>query len=197
MSAPLSKADTLFRQRVLACSGFYTDALDGLWGNHTDQADKAFHAEYLRLQTIGGTFDPRTESCIITLLPKAQAKAREFMRVAGATCKIISGTRTYPEQDGLFSQRPKVTNARGGFSNHNFGIAWDVGIFQNGHYLTGATRAEEAAYTSLVQKILAHVSGLEAGANWVSFKDQPHYQLATGKTVSQVRALFEAGKPYT
>ncbi len=196
MSAPLSKAATLFRQRILSCAGFYHAKLDGLWGPKTDQADKDFHAEYLRLQTIGGAFDPRTESWIITLLPEAQSKARDFMRVAGSACKIISGTRTYPEQDALFSQRPKVTNARGGQSNHNFGIAWDVGIFQNGHYLTGATRAEEAAYTSLAATIKAHVSGLEWGGDWKSIVDEPHYQLATGKTVSQVRALFEGGTPY-
>ncbi len=196
MSAPLSKNATLFRQRILACSGFYKAKLDGDWGSKTEQADKDFHTEYLRLQTIGGTFDQRTEACIATLIPKAQAKAREFMRVAGATCKIISGTRTYPEQDALFSQRPKVTNARGGQSNHNFGIAWDVGIFQGGHYLTGATRAEEAAYTSLAKNVKAHVKGLEWGGDWKSIIDNPHYQLVTGKTVSQVRALFEAGKPY-
>jgi peptidoglycan LD-endopeptidase CwlK len=193
MSAPL---DVLFRQRILGCSGFYTGAMDGQWGPQTDAADKAFHAEYLKQQTIGGTFDPRTEAAIITLLIQAQSKARDFMRVAGPTCKLISGTRSYAEQNALFSQRPRVTRASGGQSNHNFGIAWDVGIFLNGHYLTGATPAEEAAYTTLDSTIKAHVAGLEWGGDWKSITDEPHYQLATGKSLSQVRAAFESGKPF-
>lgn len=193
MSEPI---DVRFRQRMLSCAGFYTDEIDGRWGVKTDAADKAFHAEYVRLQSVGGTFDPRTEAVIVTLLPKAQAKAREFMRVAGPTCKLLSGTRTYAEQDRLFSQRPVVTHARGGQSNHNFCIAWDVGIFQNGHYLTGATRAEEAAYDALAVNIKAHVQGLEWGGDWRSIVDKPHYNLLTGKTLAQIRASFEAGKPF-
>jgi peptidoglycan L-alanyl-D-glutamate endopeptidase CwlK len=188
--------DVLFRQRVLACSGLNPGPLDGRWGPKTDAADKAFHAEYLRLQTVGGTFDPRTEKAIETLLLQAQAKARDFMRVAGPTCKLLSGTRTYAEQDALFNQRPVVTKARGGQSNHNFGIAWDVGIFLNGHYLTGATHSEEAAYDALAQKIKANIQGLEWGGDWRSIVDKPHYQLVTGKTTSQVRVAFESGKPF-
>lgn len=197
MSFPISHDNALFRQRILACGGFYQGSLDGDWGPLTDKADADAHADYLRLQVAGGTFDPRTEAVIVTLLPKTQAKAREFMRVAGPACKLLSGTRTYPEQDALFAQRPKVTNARGGQSNHNFGIAWDVGIFQNGHYLTGATRAEDAAYSALAVTIKSHIDGLEWGGDWVSIVDMPHYQLATGKTLAQVRAAFEAGKPFT
>ncbi len=104
--------DVKFRQRIMACAGFYRGEIDGRWGPKSEQADKDFHSEYLRLRTLGGEFDPRTEAAIATLLPKAQAKARDFMRVAGARCKILSGTRTYAEQDVLFGQRPKVTNAR-------------------------------------------------------------------------------------
>lgn len=196
MSAPLSKTDVYFRQRILACSGFDPHGIDGQWGPKTEAADKAFHAEYLRLQTALGTFDPRTEVAIATLLTKAQAKAREFMKVAGPTCKLLSGTRTYAEQDALYNQRPVVTRARGGSSNHNFGIAWDVGIFKDGHYFTGATHAEEAAYDTLAVNIKAHVSGLEWGGDWKSIVDKPHYQLVTGKSLSEVRASFEAGKPF-
>ncbi len=193
MSAPL---DVLFRQRVLACSGFSPGTLDGQWGPKTEAADKAFQAAALKLQTTGGIFDARTESTIATLLIQAQAKARDFMRVAGPTCKLISGTRSYAEQDALFNQRPVVTRARGGQSNHNFGVAWDVGIFIGGHYYTGATRAEEAAYDALAANIKAHLTGLEWGGDWKSIVDKPHYQLATGKSLSQVRFSFESGKVF-
>src|SRR3989337_1249130 len=105
MAAPL---DVLYRQRVLACSGFYTASLDGKWGPKSEAADKAFYAEYQKIQKKLGTFDPRTEGAIITLLPKAQIKAREFMNVAGKDCKLLSGTRTYAEQDALYRKRPVV-----------------------------------------------------------------------------------------
>lgn len=192
MSAPI---DVVYRQRFLSCAGFYKGKIDGRWGPKSEAAERDFHFEFIRLRTIGGEFDLRTESVIGTLLPKAQDKARDFMRIAGPDCKLISGTRTYAEQDALFRQRPVITRARGGQSNHNFSIAWDVGIFQNGHYLTGATHAEEAAYDALAVRIKANVPGLEWGGNW-KFVDKPHYQLATGKTLAQVRAAFESGKPF-
>ena len=82
-------------------------------------------------------FDPQSEKNIKTLVAKAQEKARTFLqgvRDAGINAKIIDGSRTFEEQDALFAiGRTKpghvVTNARGGFSNHNFGVAWDIGIF--------------------------------------------------------------------
>lgn len=197
----MNAADATFRQRILACSGFYKAAIDGDWGPKSQTASAEFQAEYLRLQREMGKFDDRTEGVIVTLLPKAQAKAREFMRIAGGACKLISGTRTYPEQDALYAQgRTKpgnvVTNARAGQSNHNFGIAWDVGIWKNGKYLTGATPLEDHAYISLAKNIKANVKGLEWGGDWKSPVDMPHYQLASGQSTLLIRPLFEAGKPF-
>src|SRR4051812_14421962 len=65
--------------------------------------------------------DSRSEKSIGTLLPEVQPLARLFVRkaaAAGVTIKIISGLRTYAEQDALYAQGrtkpgPKVTNAKG------------------------------------------------------------------------------------
>jgi peptidoglycan L-alanyl-D-glutamate endopeptidase CwlK len=59
---------------------------------------------------------------------------------AGITIKVISGLRTFEKQNDLYEQgRSKpgriVTNARGGYSNHNFGIAFDIGVWEGGNYL--------------------------------------------------------------
>ena len=199
MSAKLFKDDILFLQRVLAVSGFYSGPLNGKWSSDVDTAQDAFLAKYQAIKSQAGEFDARTESCIQTLLPATQVKARAFMNAVKQqplTYRIISGTRTYTEQDVLFKRRPKVTNAQGGQSNHNFGIAWDVGIFDQGKYLEGTTKKEAQAYVDLATLIKSKVSGLEWGGDWKTFPDQPHYQLATGKSVSQVRALFEKGKSY-
>ena len=87
--------------------------------------------------------DDRSERTIATLLPELVPYARALVHGAddlGISLRLISGTRTFAEQDALFAQgRTKpgriVTNARGGFSNHNFGIAFDVGVFEGSRYL--------------------------------------------------------------
>lgn len=93
-------------------------------------------------------------------------------------------------------KKPKVTNAKGGQSNHNFGIAWDVGIFVNGIYYEGKTAKEDKAYVDLAIMVKAAVPGVEWGGDWRSFKDKPHYQLASGKTVAECRTLLEQGRAY-
>jgi peptidoglycan L-alanyl-D-glutamate endopeptidase CwlK len=199
MSAKLFKTDILFLQRILAVSGFYTKALNGKWSADVEAAEQALLARYEEIKGKLGQFDARTESNIATLIPQAQTKAREFMNAVkgqSLTYRIISGTRTYAEQDALFAKKPRVTKARGGQSNHNFGIAWDVGIFDNGKYYEGNTKKEDKAYVNLGALIKAKVSGLEWGGDWKSFVDKPHYQLVTERTVPQVRKLFEKGKSY-
>ena len=199
MSAPLFKTDILFAQRLLSSAGLYTATLDGKFNADLDKAELEFDNFFKETATTLGSFDPRSEGVIATLMPKAQVVARNFMKIAVTApfqVKMLSGTRTFAEQDVLFHQRPKVTKARGGQSNHNFGIAWDVGIFIDGKFLTGKNAKEDKAYADLAVSIKANLPGIEWGGDFKSFKDAPHYQLATGKTVAQCLALLEKGKPY-
>ena len=147
-------------------------------------------------------FDPRSETNIATLAPKAQAAARAFLAAAipameehGVQIRIICGTRSYAQQDALYAQgrtRPgsKVTNAKGGFSNHNFGIAWDIGLFEGKKYLE-----ESPAYKACAA--IGAAQGLDCGAFWKSFSDEPHYQLDIGLSTSQLRQRTAQGKPVT
>ena len=92
--------------------------------------------------------DARSAKNILTLLepvrPQFERIVVEGTRIArslGATDYImIGGTRTYAEQDALYAQGrskpgPIVTNVKGGYSNHNFGIAGDFGVFAGADYL--------------------------------------------------------------
>ena len=145
------------------------------------------------------TFDDRTEANIRTLLPKAQEAARQFMATVlpamekkGATVKIISGTRTYEEQDALYAKGrtkpgPRVTNARAGYSWHNFGIAWDIGIFRGREYLEESPLYRECGE-------IGRSLGLEWGGDWKSFPDELHFQLKTGLTLSEMRRRAQDGK---
>jgi peptidoglycan L-alanyl-D-glutamate endopeptidase CwlK len=198
MSQPLSKDAILFRQRFLSCCGFYTDTLDGLWGKHSEEADQAFFARSAAIAAAEGTFDPRTEQNLATLQCDAQQAARRSLaaiRSNGTDARIISGTRTYAEQDALFRQGrfgnpgPVVTRARGGQSWHNFGLAWDIGIFDRG----GRYRDDDAPYVAAAPR--GKVAGVSWGGDWPgTFQDNPHYQLVpAGRTVSQARLAFEAG----
>jgi peptidoglycan L-alanyl-D-glutamate endopeptidase CwlK len=122
--------------------------------------------------------DDRSEKTIATLLPEVQPMARALVQKAalnGIRIKIISGLRTYAEQDELYAQGrtkpgPKVTNARGGYSNHNFGIAFDVGVFEGQKYLPDSVKYK-------VVGALGTDLGLEWGGNWKSIVDQPHFEL--------------------
>jgi peptidoglycan LD-endopeptidase CwlK len=196
MSLRLFGEDVLFLQRFLTSAGFYRDTLDGKYGDHTDEALTAFEKVTEAIADELGRFDNRSERNIGSLQPKAQRAARVFLKTvlaAGIEARIISGTRTYTEQDALFRKGrfgnpgPKVTNARGGKSNHNFGIAWDIGIFKGGKYLDESPLYKKAADVGLT-------ADLEWGGNWKTFPDRPHYQLATGLKLAMVREKFEEGQ---
>lgn len=147
--------------------------------------------------------DDRSEKVIATLLPDVQPYARALVlkaAAAGIMIKVISGLRTYEEQNDLYAQgRTKpgkiVTNARGGYSNHNFGIAFDIGVFEGSKYLDESPnyRAIGAMGTDL---------GLEWGGNWKSIQDEPHFQLrptwAAGSSekdmLAELRSRKDSGK---
>ena len=120
----------------------------------------------------------RSERMIATLLPHVRPYARALYfkaRDNGIAINIISGTRTQAEQDALYAQGRTtggeiVTNARGGYSNHNFGIAFDIGVFSGNRYLP-----ESPLYKAV--GALGMELGLEWGGNWTSIVDQPHFQL--------------------
>ena len=198
MSRQLFAADVMFFQRFLKCAGLYLGRLDGIWGPKTDAAADVFDARTQALALELGTFDRMSERSIRSLQPRAQELARRFMRrlvYAGIPARVISGTRTYAEQEALYRKGrfgnppPRVTKARGGHSNHNFGLAWDIGIFKDGSYLPASAMYRQAAEVGLAPE-------LEWGGQWRTFVDLPHYQLRTGNTVAVVRDRFERGATY-
>lgn len=197
MSDRLSRTDVLFTQRLLRLQGLYEGALDGLWGPRTQAASLEFERRSLALRAELGEFDPRSERHILGLVLAAQAEARGFMtrvRGQGFDVRIISGTRTYAEQNALYRQGrfgdagPVVTRARGGRSRHNFGIAWDIGVFtaQAGYSHRTSDYAEVAR--------LGLGDALRWGGHWRAFPDPPHYELDVGVDIAALRSRFERGE---
>ena len=122
--------------------------------------------------------DARSERHIATLLPEVRPLARALVHKAagmGIQIRVISGFRTYEEQAALYAQGRTapgrvVTNARPGYSNHNFGIAFDVGVFEGSRYL-----GESPKYKAV--GALGMDIGLEWGGSWKTLVDEPHFQL--------------------
>ena len=206
----LFEPDSVFLQRFLRAGGFYKSDIDGLIGPKSRTALAEFVADSRPIADQIGVYDKRTESSIATMLLPTQRMARKFMKdiaSAGLTdgfqVRVISGTRTYDEQNALYAKGrpndgPSVTNARGGQSNHNFGIAWDVGIFTStGTYIDDlikkkvmTSKAVDAAY----KKIGAYGKslGLYWGGDWHN-PDYPHFQMLDNELLGTIRDKFVNG----
>ena len=123
------------------------------------------------------------------LKPKVKRLAEELIKESkkqGIQIIVVQGLRTIEEQDALYAKGRTVkgrivTNAKGGQSFHNFGVAFDICPIVNG----------KAAwdYTELFKKVgsIAESLGLEWGGNWKKFKDLPHFQYTGGCTTSQFK----------
>ena len=188
------KSDRKFWQRMLRAAGYYDGAIDGIRGPKQRAAEAKWESACLGLAQLYGKYDQRSEENILTLIPAAQKAARLWMGAIqdiaasmGVTVKIICGTRSYAEQDRLYAKRPRVTKARGGQSWHNFGLAWDFGVFSaDGKAYYGNHKSYK-----VFGKIAESIDGTEWGGAWKSFKDEPHIQLALYQTTTEARNDFE------
>lgn len=103
---------------------------------------------------------------------------------------ITQAHRSIAEQDALYEQgrtKPgkKVTNAKGGESYHNFGLALDFALYtKDGKEVIWDDSCAE--WKKVVQ--LFKSKGFEWGGDFRTFKDTPHVQLTFGFTLSQLRA---------
>lgn len=102
----------------------------------------------------------------------ALAKAENYVLI------VTQGLRTFEEQNRLFAKRPKVTNARGGQSYHNYGIAADVAFVAG-----GKISWDEKLYKNIGR--WASQVGLTWGGNW-KFVDMPHLQLTGMPSVREM-----------
>lgn len=194
------KKDVKYWQRLLRLAGYYDGRIDGIRGRLQAAAEAAWEQAAVQSALKHGALDRRTEGNLATVLPELQDTLRAWLTSPAVKgwkdrnkieVKIIQGTRSYREQDALYAKGrtvsgPKVTNARGGFSNHNFGVAVDLGLFR----ADGAYIGRDKEYKDLIAE-----AGIPArciwGGSWKSLPDTPHIQLAKyGSTTSTIRDIF-------
>jgi len=115
---------------------------------------------------------------------KKMGQFAEALTGRGMDALITDAFRSFAEQDAIFEQgrsKPgrKVTNARGGESNHNYGMAVDLYPVINGKVFTDPTTANKHRFEEIQQAIIdeAQTLGLTSGVTFGSLGDKPHVQL--------------------
>ena len=121
-----------------------------------------------------------------------------------AICRFSHTLRTFAEQNALFAQGrtkkgARVTNARGGQSYHNYGLAIDIvllvdrdknGTFESASWETNVDFDNDgkADWQEVVGIFKRH--GWDWGGDW-RFVDNPHFQKTLGKSISQLKAAHD------
>lgn len=158
--------------------------------------------------------DKITVGRIELLHPKLRAEAAQIYAeiceaIKGrAICRFSHTLRTFAEQNALYAQGrpggPKggiVTNAKGGDSYHNYGLAIDIVLLKdtdgNGTYETASWETNvdfdkdgKADWMEIVEIFKRH--GWEWGGTW-KFKDLPHFQKTFGLTIPVLKSKKMSG----
>lgn len=115
-----------------------------------------------------------------------------------AQCRFSHTLRTFAEQDALYAQKPKISNAKGGQSWHNYGLAIDVVLLLNDGKVASWDTVTDFDGDGLSDwQEIVFVFGLygwEWGGNWKNFPDKPHFQKTFGLTISEALNRHNSGQ---
>lgn len=131
---------------------------------------------------------------LIQLCEEFVREANKFLakEIGPGTEAVVTHTlRTWEEQDELYSIGRRnikderiVTKAKGGYSWHNFGRAFDIAIRVDGKLSWD---------DSLPWKELGNIGkeiGLEWGGDWVGLNDLAHFQFRDGYSLADARRFY-------
>lgn len=138
---------------------------------------------------------PYVHQKALELIERANKKLKDY------TVIITQGYRSIEEQNRIYEQGRSlpgkiVSNAKGGHSLHNYGLAIDFALKNKS---TGAVIWNEKLTEWNTVVAIAKALGFEWGGDWTSFKDYPHFQMTGGLTNAEIFAgkvpVFEQPKP--
>lgn len=156
--------------------------------------------------------DKVTQERIALLHPKIRDEVTAIIaevdkRLKGrATIRLSQGLRTIAEQNELYAlgrtkvnptgksaKKPMgsiVTNAKGGSSFHNFGLAVDFVLIIDGKTASWNIKMDwdndkVSDWMEVVEEFAE--KGYEWGGNWKSLKDYPHFQKTFGYSLNDLR----------
>lgn len=201
-------ADVKSIQSKLNSIYFMAGTPDGIFGARTANAVTRFQS--VNGLAMNGVVDPRTRQqlfnpnpqvdysklssslSLMSLNPYVASLARQFLNTCaanGINVTIAEAFRSWNEQDQLYNQgrtQPGdiVTDAQGGDSYHNWGLAFDCAPVENGQINWNDINAFNQM-GNIGQQV-----GLEWGGNWTTFDisivDMPHFQYTFGLSTEQL-----------
>jgi peptidoglycan L-alanyl-D-glutamate endopeptidase CwlK len=187
---------------------FITGTPDGIFGPRTVNAVTRFQS--VNGLVMNGVVDPRTRQqlfnpnppddysklpsslALSSLNPYVASLAQQFLNLCtanGLNVTVVEAFRSWDEQDTLYAQGRTtpgdiVTDAEGGDSYHNWGLAFDCAPVENG------TINWDDINTFNKMGSLGQQVGLEWGGNWTSYDitlvDPPHFQYTFGLNTEQL-----------
>nr|WP_245628158.1 M15 family metallopeptidase [Shouchella shacheensis] len=132
------------------------------------------------------------------LHPVVAEKSEQLIERAaeiGIEVVITDGYRSEDEQDKLYEKGRSeegnvVTNARGGESYHNYGLAIDYAIRNDEGNVIWDTSYDgnnngESDWFEVAE--IAKELGFEWGGDWTSFRDYPHLQMDFGHSITALQ----------
>jgi peptidoglycan L-alanyl-D-glutamate endopeptidase CwlK len=154
--------------------------------------------------------DPVSEHRLSLVHPDIQKRwlgvRDEFYKDHGLQIRVTSGYRNFTEQMGLYAlgrarlpsgvwevvdMRKKVTDARGGESYHNFGLAVDSAFMGDDPYLSKMPTPESDILWANFGKI-GKSWGFEWGGDWQKKKlDRPHLQKKFDLSLHECQIIYE------
>lgn len=144
--------------------------------------------------------DKPSQDRIALLHPKIREEVASIIREANialtgrASVRISQGLRTISEQNALYAQgrtdktKKIVTNAKGGSSYHNYGLAIDIVLILDGKTASWDDKTDfDGDKVSDWMEVVAIFKkyGYAWGGEW-RFKDSPHFEKAFGFTTKQL-----------
>jgi len=132
--------------------------------------------------------DSQSEARLQNVYPRLADKVRQMadmLASEGIYIRVVQGLRTWQEQQALYAQgrtQPGkiVTNAAGGYSHHNFGLAADCcpSEFAPDQPFNPDWNSSHPNWKRM--EAVAVSLGMTSGANWKRIIDAPHFQITGG-----------------
>jgi peptidoglycan hydrolase-like protein with peptidoglycan-binding domain len=142
----------------------------------------------------GSRVDRINAAKLARVCPVVAGRVSTFISLAyadGVELQIVQGLRSFAEQNALYAQGrtapgKRVTNAKGGQSMHNYGLAVDCAPI-----LGGQVTWDDKRFMNFGK--WADAAGLAWGGRWRSFLDLPHVEDSEGMKLGEIQRIYAQG----
>lgn len=150
------------------------------------------------------TVDKASYDRIAKLHPKIKAEVLHLVKMCyknNLRLRIVQGYRTFAEQDELYAQGrtkpgPIITKAKGGLSNHNYGLSIDFCLLHTDGSISWSELEDsnhdgKKDWMQIID--IFKNAGFSAGIDW-NFRDSPHIEKTFGNSIRALLKLHNEGK---